>query len=217
MRTADGSETLGLLGLPYLRQISLFGALSPSAIEFLMTHGQVLQLEVGDALYELGDPGDKFFVVLQGALSFYQAHEGRLAHVRDLGVGEEMGFCAMIALHDRVGRPVAIAPTRVLEVTSALFYDLHQSLPSDFGLLLLNLARGMARTLRDVSDHMVLREIGTHDEAFDGGSEKGIERRRDEAESDQNKDTESGAPQRHGTDWRRKAASSKRGEGDQHH
>ncbi len=159
MKTLDGSERLGQLGLEYLGEISVFGALSPAAIEFLMTRGRVLQLDAGEALYESGDRADQFYVVLEGALSFYQAHDGQLAHVRDLEVGEEMGFCAMIALHDRVGRPVAARPSQVLEVSSDLFYALHESLPTDFGLLLLNLARGMARTLREVSDQVAEQRL----------------------------------------------------------
>lgn len=152
MQTLDGKQLIEQPGMDALRQISVFGALSPQAVEFLLTRGRVLGLDEGEILYEPGDRGDCFYVVLQGALSFYQQHEGRLAHVRDVLVGEEMGFCAMIALHDRVGRPVVASRCLVLEVSSALFFDLHESYPTDFGLLLLNLARGMARTLRDVSD-----------------------------------------------------------------
>jgi len=154
VKTVEGSVLIEKLGMGYLRQVSVFGALSEAGIEFLMTRGRILQLDAGEVLYEPGDRGDCFYVVLQGSLSFYQQHEGQLAHVRDLEVGEEMGFCAMIALHDRVGRPVAAGPCLVLEVTSGQFYDLHEERPTDFGLLLLNLARGMARTLRDVSDHV---------------------------------------------------------------
>lgn len=152
MQILDGRELSERLGMDALRQISVFGALSPQAVEFLMVHGRVLALEKGEGLYEAGDRGDCFYVVIQGSLSFYQQHAGQLVHVRDVCVGEEMGFCAMIALHDRIGRPVAAGQCHVLEVGSALFYDLHEDYPTDFGLLLLNLARGMARTLRDVGD-----------------------------------------------------------------
>lgn len=154
MQAVDGQGTIERIGIDALRQVSVFGALSSPAIEFLMSRGRVLQLDEGDVLYEPGDRGDRFYVVLQGSLSFYQQHEGRLAHVRDLHVGEEMGFCAMVALHERVGRPIAADKGHVLEVSSALFYDFHEQFPADFGLLLLNLARGMARTLREVSDHV---------------------------------------------------------------
>ncbi len=154
MKTVDGCALIDKLGMDCLRQVSVFGALSEDGIAFLMTRGRVLQLDAGEVLYQPGDRGDCFYVVLQGVLSFHQLHEGRLAHVRDVEMGEEVGFCAMIALHDRVGRPVAAGPCLVLEVTSAQFYDLHEERPTDFGLLLLNLARGMARTLRDVSDHV---------------------------------------------------------------
>ena len=154
MQIEDGRGLIELLGIAQLQQLSVFGALSPQAIEFLIARGRVLRLDRDEVLYQPGDPGDCFYVVMQGSLSFHQQHRGQLAYVRDVQAGEEMGFCAMIALHDRVGRPVASESSCVLEVGCALFHDLHQQMPADFGLLLLNLARGMARTLRDVGDHV---------------------------------------------------------------
>ena len=75
-------------------------------------------------LYEPGDKADKFYVVLHGALSFYHYHLGEFAYLRDHPFGEEMGFVAMIALHDRVGKAVAAQDCHVLEISSTLFHEL---------------------------------------------------------------------------------------------
>ena len=107
MKTVSGSSLMDRFGIDYLQGASVFGALSPDAIEFLLERGRVFALEKGDVVYEPGDKGDRFYVVLQGALSFYQFHLGEFAYIRDHQFGEEMGFVAMIALHDRVGRAVA--------------------------------------------------------------------------------------------------------------
>ena len=159
MKTVSGAGLIDLFGIDYFRGTSVFGALSADAIEFLLENGCALELSKGDVLYEPGDRGDKFYVVLKGALSFYQYHLGEFAYIRDHCFGEEMGFVAMIALHDRVGKAVAAEDGYVLEVPSALFHELHNRLPVDFGLLLLNLSREMARTIRDVNNSIVEREI----------------------------------------------------------
>jgi len=118
-----------------------------------------LQLAEGDVVYEPGDKGDRFYIVLQGALSFHQFHRGEFAYIRDHLFGEEMGFVAMIALHDRVGKAVATQDGYVLEVPCSLFHELRDKLPTDFGLFLLNLSREMARTIREVSNLIVENEI----------------------------------------------------------
>ena len=159
MKTTTGASLIALFGIDYFRDASAFGALSDEAIRFLLDNGRALALNQGDLLYEPGDKGDRFYVVLQGALSFYQYHLGEFAYIRDHVFGEELGFVALIALHDRVGKAVTARQGYVLEISSALFHRLRERLPMDFGLLLLNLSREMARTIREMSNIIVEKEI----------------------------------------------------------
>lgn len=159
MKCVSGSSLIDRFGMEYLQNASVFGALSASAIEFLLENGRTLKLDKGDVLYRPGDKGDKFYVVLQGSLSFYQFHKGEFAYIRDHLFGEEMGFVAMIALHDRIGKAVAAENGYVLEVSSGLFFDLHEKYPADFGLMVLNLSREMARTIGEVSNLIVENKL----------------------------------------------------------
>ena len=159
MNTVTGSHVIERFGMDYLRSVAVFGALSEEGIEFLLRSGRVLQLDKGDVVYEPGDKGDRFYVVLQGALAFYKYHLGEFAYIRDHGFGEEMGFVAMIALHDRVGKAVAAEEGYVLEISCSLFHELHKKCPADFGLFLLNLSREMARTITEVNNLIVEHEI----------------------------------------------------------
>ncbi len=80
-------------------------------------------------------------------------------YIRDHICGEELGFVAMIALHDRRGSAEAAEESIVLEISTLLFYELQKSLPTDFGVLLLNLARGMARRIRELNNMLVEQNI----------------------------------------------------------
>ena len=53
----------------------------------------------------------------------------------------------MIALQDRTGKAIAESDFYVVEISSDLFYTLHCDMPQDFGLLLMNLSREMARII----------------------------------------------------------------------
>lgn len=162
MKPVNGVGLIDRFGMEHLNNASVFGGLSSNAIEFLLENGRALKLDTGDVVYKPGDKGDKFYVVLQGSLSFYQFHMGEFAYIRDHLFGEEMGFVAMIALHDRIGKAVAAEDGYVLEVSSRLFYKLHDKYPADFGLMLLNLSREMARTIREISNIIVEHKISNN-------------------------------------------------------
>ncbi|RVU32645.1 MULTISPECIES: Crp/Fnr family transcriptional regulator [Neptunomonas] len=159
MTPLTAQALLELIPLDRLKEASTFGALSGSAIEYLLHKGSLLKLSKGEALYQYGDPGGCFYVVLDGALAFYKHHEGKMLYIRDFCFGEELGFMAMVALHHRVGSAEAAEDTIVLEVSCGLFHDLHDTMPADFGVLLLNLSREMARVVRELENRIVKLEL----------------------------------------------------------
>lgn len=159
MRIIHGKELLQRYGMDYFKGASTLGALSEKAINYLLNEGRVIQLDPGDRLFSFGDPGDSFYIILKGSIGFYKPREGGLTHIRDYTYGQEVGCVAMIGLHDRVGDAQASEDSYILEVSSALFSDLHMTLPNDFGVLLLNLSREMARRLRESDNKLAVHDI----------------------------------------------------------
>jgi CRP-like cAMP-binding protein len=142
-----------------LKEGSIFGALSEEAINFLLNQGEICQVATGDTIFEYGDKGDNFYIVCKGAIEFHKQYKGECVHTRTARFGEELGFVAMIALHDHTGFAVASEDSIVLRISSALFRQLHKKHPFDFGILSLNLARDMARNIRKLSDTLVENSI----------------------------------------------------------
>ncbi len=147
MKTLDIDFVLEWLGRTYFQELSTFGALSEESVIFLLAGGHLLQLHKGELLYRAGDPAAGFYVVLHGDLRFYKQSEGRDVLTRHFGRGELLGFDAMIGLHPRSGTAVASEDTLVLDVGSALFFDLHRLYPADFGLMMINLSRELSREI----------------------------------------------------------------------
>lgn len=134
---------------------SICGAISLEAIQFLLEQGRLWDVRAGETIYRYGEAGGSFFIVCQGAVDFVKEHDGHRFHTRTAHFGQEVGFVAMIALHDHVGTAIARDDSLLLEIDSALFSELHRTHPVDFGLLTLNLARDMARVVRKLSDLLV--------------------------------------------------------------
>ena len=148
-----------ILNPDHLSGGALFGAISPGAVSFLINNGRILKFGKGEQVFNYGDRGESFYIVLDGSLSFYKFHSNTLLHTRDIGFGEETGFVSMIALHDHVGHATANETSLVLEINSELFARLQTEFPADFGIITLNLARDMARVIRKLSNALVEHSI----------------------------------------------------------
>ncbi|UTW05206.1 cyclic nucleotide-binding domain-containing protein [Amphritea atlantica] len=159
MKTITAEAVHNSLPQEKIRQGSLFGALTDDCINFILKEGRILELSPGEKVFDCGDSGNAFYVVLEGSLSFVKLHDGQLYSTRDINFGEEVGFVAMIALHNHVGYAVANCDSRVLEITSDLFATIHENYPFDFGIITLNLARDMARNIRKLSNALVEHAI----------------------------------------------------------
>ncbi|MDX1735419.1 MAG: cyclic nucleotide-binding domain-containing protein [Halioglobus sp.] len=112
-------------------------------------------MEEGENLFTQGQPGNSFHVIIQGSVSYYKYHEGRYAYIREYCTGEQIGFMSLIGLHERVGRAECHEETIALEIDSAVFQAFHREFPVEFGILMINLAREMARSLRSVDNLLV--------------------------------------------------------------
>ncbi|NVK40393.1 MAG: Crp/Fnr family transcriptional regulator [Oceanospirillaceae bacterium] len=152
MKSVDGETLLHTLGPEYFRELSTFGALSDRVVRRLLCEGDIFELDAGEVVYRPGERTDSFYVVLRGAMNLYVCNNQLNALTRPHLRGEEFGFVAMIALHDRTATAVAAEDhTLVVKVSADQFYELHVSEPDEFGLLLLNLAREMARAVGTLS------------------------------------------------------------------
>ena len=148
MKILDGQNLLAASGLDWLRTLSAFGALSDAAIRFLLTRGRLVSLADGEHLFRTGDAADSFFVLLQGQLDCSRESDNEDVPILKVAFGEQIGYVSMIGLFQRLGDGRAHGPTVLLEVSSDLFHQLHEEFAFDFGILMLNLSREMARAIR---------------------------------------------------------------------
>lgn len=155
MKPACVNDILSHIQLEDFTHHSVFGALPESEILWLLEHGELFSLETGESLFLHGDRGDSFFVILKGSLEYYKYHDGSYAYIRNYAQGEQIGFVSMIALHDRVGKAIASEESLILKVDSNLFHEFHLHAPMEFGILVMNLARDMARSFREVNNLVV--------------------------------------------------------------
>lgn len=160
MKDLDGQRIIDQSGLEFFKAASTFGALSEEAILFLLSKGKLQALDQGEQVFNAGETAGFFVVVLEGRLGYYREVDNSRLLMREVGFGEELGYVSMIGLLDRQGSASALERSVILRVDTDLFYQLHLDLPSDFGILMLNLSRELARTICGINDRFV--DVATH-------------------------------------------------------
>ena len=55
--------------LASLAETSVFGALPETAIHWLLERGTIHRLAAGETLFDKGQPGDSFHVIIEGAVA----------------------------------------------------------------------------------------------------------------------------------------------------
>lgn len=150
-------NTIHIKNCPYdlsadtLKTGSIFGALSSSSIDFLVHHGFIKHLDDGEQLFADGDKGDSFYIILEGALSYYRDSNDAASLIRHVSFGQALGYVHMISLSPRSGYATANGDTVLLEIDYNIFGEFHDRFAFDFGILILNLSRDMARNIQILS------------------------------------------------------------------
>ncbi len=136
----------------YFRELSTFGALSEEMVARLMEQGDIFELGPGEELYHVGTAVDEFYVILSGRIALYHHYDNKPALTHYYEAGQQIGYVGLIALHERMGTAIADQTCIILSISTKQYFDLHRFSPETFGLLTLNLAREMARTIGEMGD-----------------------------------------------------------------
>jgi len=136
----------------YIQGLSTFGAISEDVVKQVLEEGEIFELEPGEILYEVGSSVDGFYVILSGRIALYHYYDDKPRLTHFYTAGQQIGFVGLIALHRRKGTAVANEACCLFSMSARQYYDLYRTSSEAFGLLTLNLAREMARTIGEMGD-----------------------------------------------------------------
>ena len=164
METVDAEETINLLGWDYLHELSTFGALSEAVVSDLLHKGVIHRYHKGEYVTRVDRVAEDFQVVLSGRVAYYRHFGDCHVLTRYFGQGEQMGFDQMIGLLTQNGTDVAVEESLVLDISNQQFSRLHVGFPADFGLLMINLARELAREI-EILEGVIGKGTGWREES----------------------------------------------------
>ena len=163
MKILNADETIKELGWTCLNELSTFGALSNNVIADLLQNGVIRQYQKGEYVARVDQVANDFQVILRGRVAYYRCFDGCDVLTRYFNQGEQMGFDQMIGLLKQNGTDVAQKDSLIVDISGEQFFKLRVDFPADFGLLMINLAREMAREI-EILENVIGKGTGWREE-----------------------------------------------------
>jgi CRP-like cAMP-binding protein len=138
-----------LIGPTELRNIGLFGALSDDVLEYLAKLLTVETPPAGATIFREGEDANAMFVVISGEVEVLKKSKRSMeARVAVLGPSDWFGEMSIVDIQPRSATVRALAPSRLLRVSSADLDALYRHDLRSYAIIILNLARELSRRLR---------------------------------------------------------------------
>lgn len=133
-----------------LREVGLFGALSDEVLDHLARSLKTMRVGPGDTIFREGDTNAReMYVLLEGEMEvFKRSRRGRDMRVAILGPSDCFGEMSLIDLQARSATVRALAPSRLVRVSSEDMDQLYRHDLKSYTLIILNIARDLSRRLR---------------------------------------------------------------------
>ena len=109
-----------------LRRVPLFSGMTDRTAQAVADLAREVDFENGTAVVTEGEPGDAFYLVLDGIIRVSQGG----TPVRDLGAGDFIGEIALIDGRPRTATGVAVGPLHALVIERAAFNELMERHPA---------------------------------------------------------------------------------------
>lgn len=134
------------------RKVPVFADMPRPVLENLLANAHRVHLQGWDNLFEQGQGGADFFVLLTGEVSVTRLHEGKRVQLAKLGPGECVGEMALVRQEGRSATVTALAPTVALRLEQSAIDASSEAAQHIYR----NIARILAARLSDSSTTLTL-------------------------------------------------------------
>jgi CRP/FNR family transcriptional regulator, cyclic AMP receptor protein len=156
----SGPETRTDL-LRILKQVTIFAGLNDEGLARIAHDGHVKRYAKEEVLIAQGTPATDILIVLEGRVKVVLDLEHEPLELFEFGPGNCLGETSVVGILDHSASVVAVEDTSVLVFSRSLLMDILNDDKEFFALLILNIARELARRLHR-TDEILLHYTGHH-------------------------------------------------------
>ncbi len=141
-----------------LASIPVLAGTSHEAQTLIANEGIVRIFSAGAWIVREGDEGHALFILVEGDVEVVKhADSPHTVSLAKLGKGSIFGEMCLLGPMRRAASIRAITAVTAIEIKGATLYHLYQKMPDQYAVVLLNLARDMARRLSQLDEAYAAR------------------------------------------------------------
>jgi CRP/FNR family cyclic AMP-dependent transcriptional regulator len=141
-----------------LTSIPVLTGITPAAQTLLAQEGVVHDFPTGAWIVREGDAGHSLFILVEGDVDVIKHADSPCAvTLATLHAGNFFGEMCVVDPVPRAASVRTLTPVKAIEVKAATLYRLFKSMPDQYSIVILNLARDMARRLRQIDEAFAAR------------------------------------------------------------
>lgn len=137
-----------------LEKVAIFAAVERPKLMKLYDQCEIRHLCDGEYLIKEGTNAAEIYIVMDGAVSVILQRLGKPYEVASFGVGGCLGEASVIGIQNHSADVVVRGDSMFLVLTRELLMQLYYDDISLFALLVLNIARELARRLKETDHHI---------------------------------------------------------------
>jgi CRP/FNR family cyclic AMP-dependent transcriptional regulator len=139
-----------------LQAMPIFGGVSDSTLDFLLTDARSTAVEAGGFFFREGDEPTGVYILEKGRVAVCRKWQGRDVVLRYLSQGDCFGEMALMDLQPRSASIRATIDCQAIELLPDSLYRLYERDLEQFALIQMNMGREVCRRLR-LADEVMFR------------------------------------------------------------
>lgn len=140
---------------PIITQLRLFGGTTGAQLATLFRRLELWSLVAGEFVFHKGDEPYHIYIVKSGRIALQIAEDDVVIRKHEIGVGECFGESSLLSMHRHTSTAIAVCDSEVIALSRRALIELKHEDVGLFALLMMNLARELARRLY-LTDQMLL-------------------------------------------------------------
>lgn len=138
--------------IPIVSSIAIFGAFDEDELYKILRKLKKGVFKKGDIVFQRGDESEYIYIVASGKINLLIVDDDIIIEKKKLTTGDCFGEASLIAIHKHTATAIAIEDSEVIVLSAKCLMELHQENTELFALLMLNIARELARRLKLTDD-----------------------------------------------------------------
>lgn len=138
-----------------ISQLSIFGGVTEAQLTMVFRRLELWILQSGEVVFKKGDEPRHTYIVKSGKIDLQLTENDVIVHKHELLVGECFGEASLMSMHKHTATAVAATNCEILVMSRRALIELEHDDIHLFALLMMNLARELARRLY-VTDQLLL-------------------------------------------------------------